>query len=236
MTSYHLMAEVRSTRVEDVCRRLAGRILAKDYEKGSWLPSERRLAEELGVSRTVMREATRQLQSEGLIRIFHGRGIQVVNETHGSFERTVSRMVPDDVARLQQLVEARMLLEPEVAAMAAKRKDNHHIAQMREIQEAFRKADSSEEGVELDMDFHTALAEAAGNSVIRLMLDAIAHLGRESRLLTLTNYPIKGAQRDHDRILDAVEAGDGALARKRMHEHIAHASADLTSLMEQEGS
>ncbi|MCC5835633.1 MAG: FadR family transcriptional regulator [Opitutales bacterium] len=223
----------RSTRVELVCRELADRILSGEYPVGSWLPAERKLSELMGVSRTVMREATRQLQSEGLIRIQHGKGISVVNEAHGSFEKTISRMVPDDVGRLQQLVEARMILEPEVAALAAERRTKVQLRKLKKIQSEFEAVESVKEGVEADLRFHTQLAEAADNHVIQIMLDACAQVSRTSRSLTLTNYPLATAVKHHQGILDAVEAGDGKLARRRMRRHIQHASSDLKTLIQE---
>ena len=225
----------RSTRVEVVCRELAAQIIAESYPVGSWLPSERKLSEQMGVSRTVMREATRQLQSEGFIRIQHGKGILVVNEAHGSFEKTINRMVPDDIRRLQQLVEARLILEPEVAALAAERRSAAQLKTLKRIQLQFEKVDTVEAGVEIDLQFHTELADAAENAVIRLMLDACAQVSRTSRSLTLSNYPLDTAVKHHQGILDAIEARDSRLARARMRRHIQHASSDLDQLMKQSG-
>lgn len=227
------MSEIRSTRVEVVGRKLAERILDGEFPVGSWLPAERRLSEEMGVSRTVMREAMRHLQSEGLIRIQHGKGVLVVNEAHGSFGKAINRIIPDDVSRLRQLVEARLIVEPEVAALAALRAENVNVRELERIQALFAGVGDADEGVELDMAFHSEIARAAGNSIILMMLDACAQVSRKSRLLTLSAYPVSTAIDHHQGILEAIAEGKNKLARSRMKRHIMHASSDLDEIIKQ---
>lgn len=229
------MSEARSTRVDIIGRKLAERILTGEFDVGSWLPAERKLAEDMGVSRTVMREAMRHLQSEGMIRIQHGKGVLVVNEAHGSFSKAINRIIPDDVSRLRQLVEARLIVEPEVAALAAIRATRSRRNALREIQESFACVEDAELGVELDMAFHSEIALAAGNSVILVMLEACAQISRKSRLLTLSAYPVTTAIEHHRGILEAIVDGNERLARRRMKRHVLHASSDLDEVINRLG-
>ena len=106
--------------VEDVCQRLATEIRAERNGGDGWLPPERQLAEQLGVSRTVIREATKRLELQGLIEVQHGIGIKVVDKLHKPLNGSLALLIPDTADRLRQLVEVRLLVEPEVARLAAR--------------------------------------------------------------------------------------------------------------------
>ena len=94
--------------VEDVCQRLATEIRAELNGGDGWLPPERRLAEQLGVSRTVVREATKRLELQGLIEVRHGIGIKVVDKLHKPLNGSLALLIPDTADRLRQLVEVRL--------------------------------------------------------------------------------------------------------------------------------
>src|SRR5436309_15988674 len=99
-----------------------------------WLPAERELAVKLGVSRTVLREATKRLESHGLLQIEHGRGSRVVDHLHNPLAKSISLRLPDLPTRLEQLTEVRLLLEPEIARLAARRHKPEDFAALKAIQ------------------------------------------------------------------------------------------------------
>lgn len=191
------------------------------------LPPERLLAEQLGVSRTVMREATKRLESQGLLEIRHGSGTWVVNQLHKPVCGSLSLAMPKLKERLRQLNEARLLVEPEIARQAATRRRKSHLALLGECQQTLFDSSNTKAAVEADIAFHRALADAAGNEVFKLMLESIAELGRASRSATIGCVGKEKAHTQHASILAAVEAGDAEAAAKTMRAHLRHAGNDL---------
>ncbi|MDB6139705.1 MAG: uxuR, partial [Verrucomicrobiaceae bacterium] len=105
--------------VEEVCLQLSSHIRAEMSVGDGWLPPERMLAEQLGVSRPVIREATKRLEQQGMLEIRHGSGIKMVNRLHAPLNKAVTLLLPDEAARLRQLTQARLILEPSLARLAA---------------------------------------------------------------------------------------------------------------------
>jgi GntR family transcriptional repressor for pyruvate dehydrogenase complex len=220
-----------SSLVSKVCTRLAAMMRSPAFTATDKLPPERILAQKLGVSRTVMREATKRLESQGLLEIRHGSGIRIVNELHRPVCGSLSLAMPAPQERLRQLNEARLLVEPEIARQAAERRSNAHLRALAKSQSdlfnALNNALNTLDAVEADIAFHRALADAAGNEVFKLMLESMAELGRVSRRSTIGTVGKEKAYSQHARILLAVEAGDGDVAAKEMRAHLRHAYADL---------
>ena len=86
----------------------------------TWLPSERELARTFAVSRPVIREATKRLELQGLLEIHHGKGLKMVNQLHRPLSQSLEIDIPDLTDRLQQLHDTRLVIEPEIARLAAK--------------------------------------------------------------------------------------------------------------------
>ena len=190
---------------------------------GDQLPGEHDLAQKFGVSRTAVREAAKTLREKGLIEPCSGRGTFV---THGMSQ--VMRQSLDLMAKMGQLDgrahlgEVRNILEPHIAALAATRVEQQQLRTMREAFQAMdHNLDNPDGYVEADLDFHLALAEAAGNPLILSLLDSIVGLLREERIRL---FQIKGApersQRHHQRILQAIERRDPEGAREAMRAHL----------------
>ena len=216
-----------SSLVSKVCARLAAMMRSPAFTSTDKLPPERILAERLGVSRTVMREATKRLESQGLLEIRHGSGIRIVNQLHRPVCGSLSLAMPAPQERLRQLNEARLLVEPEIARQAAARRRNAHLNALAKSQADLHEALDTLDAVEADIAFHRALADAAGNEVLKLMLESMAELGRVSRRSTIGTVGKEKAYSQHAKILLAVEAGDGDVAAKEMRAHLRNAYADL---------
>lgn len=217
------------TLVDQVCTRLA-RQLREERESGDGkLPPERIMAERLGVSRTVLREATKRLELQGLIEIRHGSGIRAVSRLHKPLSGSLSLLLPDAGERLRQLNETRAAIEPEIARQAALKAKAGDLKQLRTIHERLQNAESQDEAVEADIDFHRTLARIAGNEILKLMLESLADLGRESRRVTIGNVGHQHALDHHTAILKAVTAHDGAAAARAMKHHLEEAARDLAS-------
>jgi DNA-binding FadR family transcriptional regulator len=126
------------------------------------------------------------------------------------------------------LVEVREILEPGIAALAAIRADDQDLTAMRDalavMDQAGRDTDAF---IEADLDFHLALAEAAGNPIVLSLIDSIVGLLREQRLriFSIGGGPERG-QCHHKRILDAIERHDPNEARAAMQAHLSQVRED----------
>ena len=213
--------------VEGVCQQLAELIRGGNAQEERWLPGERSLAEQLGVSRTVVREATKRLEQQGMLEIQHGNGIKVVNRLHRPLNDSLSLLIPDVAERLQQLNETRLSIEPDAAAMAAQRASKDQIRELRRIQMRLEKAPDNAAAIEADIEMHHAIADASGNLIYRLILDSLAELGVASRLRTIGRIGNQTAIEHHAAILDAIERRDSEAARAAMRMHILAAGEDM---------
>jgi GntR family transcriptional regulator, transcriptional repressor for pyruvate dehydrogenase complex len=213
--------------VEEVCRQISGQIHDDAFTKDGWLPAERELAERLGVSRPVVREATKRLELQGLLEIRHGVGIKVVDKLHKPLNGSVALLIPDTADRLRQLTEARLLIEPGLARMAAERVTNAHLRSLRQNQVRLAAAETYEQSIEADLEFHRLIALAAGNEICTLLLDSLAELGRESRKTTLSAVGNAVAVAHHSQILAAIEARQPERASAAMKMHLEAAAVDI---------
>jgi GntR family transcriptional repressor for pyruvate dehydrogenase complex len=216
-----------SSLVQSVCQTLVGELRREGGAE--WLPAERQLAEQLGVSRSVVREATKRLEMQGLVEVRHGIGIRRSDRLHQPLNGSLALLIPDETARLRQSLEARLAIEPEVARLAARRA----TAGQREALEAAHAALAPDlplpDAVEADITFHRALAKASGNEVFCLVLETLSDLGRESRRATISHAGIERARRHHDGILQAVLRRDDTAAGRAMKHHIEKAVEDLAA-------
>ena len=186
------------------------------------------MAESLGVSRTVLREATKRLELQGLLEIRHGSGIRAVNRLHKPLSSSVAILLPEAAERLRQLIEARAVIEPEIARQAALKARAADVKQLRTVHERLVAAETHDEEVEADIDFHRTLARIAGNEILKLMLESLADLGRESRRVTIGSVGRQRAIDHHAAILSAVAAHDAGAAAEAMKHHMDEAARDLT--------
>lgn len=222
-----MLKEQSSSLVEQICRRLSrppGRELA---DGDGWLPPERQLAEQLGVSRTVVREATKRLELQGVLEVQHGVGIRFVDKHHVPLSGTVELLLPDMRERLRQLAEARLLIEPPVARLAAERASADDLRALAATQERLASAVETAAAIDADLEFHRLLARAAGNRILEVVLESVGELGRASRQATIASTGIARAHDHHQRILAAVEQRDGQAAFERMREHMEGSLSDL---------
>ena len=196
--------------------------LAKgDLKPGDQLPSERALSERLGVSRPSVREALRSLESSGLVHIRIGSGTYVA-----SAEDTL--LSPLATAILQQrdvlldIFEARKTIEPEIAALAARRAGIEEVAKMEEVlAEQARQIAAGDTGVEADTAFHALLAQAAKNKVFLKLNEAIVDSLRDTRerSLQIRGRPERSLA-GHREILKAIRAKNAVGARRAMLAHL----------------
>jgi DNA-binding FadR family transcriptional regulator len=224
------MSKVRVQKLgEQVVRLLGARIVSGEYSENQPLPSEHEISQEFGVSRTVAREVTRMLESLDLISVSQGRRVTMRPRTEWDYLNPLLLELhsPEDIRRiLGDLHDVRLLLEPEIAAMAAERATPDLLASM---QAAIRMMEQSEnepdQYLENDLAFHIDLVWACNNVVLSRIVQSSRGLLAASRLVTqLIPGGLPIATAGHKKIFEAVAAGDPDKARRAMRDHVEFAS------------
>jgi DNA-binding FadR family transcriptional regulator len=202
---------------------------------GGRLPSERELAERLGVSRPVVREAIIVLESRGLVQTRHGAGVFVQSDTPNAAAATV-----DSDSGPFEVIEARRLLEGEIAALAAELVTDRQIAEMQRLID--RMADMRLDNAtreKADRAFHIALARVTGNDVLVGIVEKLWDMRYQS---ALCEYFFRRAREigieppvdEHQTVLEALKAGDTEAARSAMREHLARVTENLLIATEED--
>jgi GntR family transcriptional regulator, transcriptional repressor for pyruvate dehydrogenase complex len=214
---------VKSVRIyEDIVRQVKALIADGHLKSGDRLPPERDLAERFRVSRTSVREALRSLQSLGLIEIRAGEGAFVRDVSVEALIEPLALVILPYREAVGELFEARHLLEPAIAALAARRASREEIAEMERIlDEQAREVAHGRTGMAQDSSLHAAIAAAAHNRAIVRIVNALVDLLAQSREESLhTPGRPKRSHQDHRRILGAIRRGDEAGAHKAMLDHL----------------
>ena len=201
---------------------------------GDRLPPERELAARLQVSRASVREALRSLELQGLLSSRQGSGTFIAAIGQEELLRAFAHLA-EEGQTLRDIFELRFLLEPPIAAMAARRATPQDIARLEAtVKEQEQQIQLGQSGVEADMAFHAALAEATHNqALLRLgatLMEVLAP-SRDTHLQTPERSHL--SLLSHRRILEAIQAGSATQARKAMEEHVVHVDRVLFGLAEE---
>ena len=213
-----------------VVEALGDRIRDGRLAVGEKLPTEAEIMAAFGVSRTVVREAISKLQASGLVHTRHGIGTFVVGpgSDSGAF-----RIGPEHMATLRDVIavlELRIGVETEAAALAAMRRTPENLARMREALDAFGAAiDEGRDAVGPDFQFHLEIARATQNAHFSELLGSLgAMIIPRARLEPAgTQSPghleyLRRVNGEHQSIFDAIASQDGDAARAAMRTHLAN--------------
>ena len=216
------LTSIEPTRLyRQIAEQLRSLIVAGEYPPGTRLPPERDLAQQLGVSRPSVREALIALEVEGFVDIRIGSGIYA---RHPDALYVDGALQQDDGPL--ELTRARAVIEPQIAALAARNITPKQIAGVRAaIEQMEAEADAGQTPIEGDRQFHVRIAEAAGNGVLVSVVRQLFE-GRTSPLFSkLAAYfenpdSWAAAIAEHRRVLAALEAHDASAASKAMKSHL----------------
>ncbi|MFZ3264271.1 MAG: FadR/GntR family transcriptional regulator [Terriglobales bacterium] len=213
---------VRRNKVYEEVARQIERLILKKLRPGDKLPSERDLAETLGVSRSSIRDAIRSLELMGMVEPRQGAGTIVREISSDSLANPLANVLKRKEELVSELLDFRIMLEPPLAARAAKRVSPDEISEMEEIlQRQQEKQSRGEAAVTEDAEFHYSIALASGNSVVLKVLDIVMDLlrGTRERSLQVEGRPQKSLA-GHRRILAALKRHDAEGAKAAMRRHI----------------
>ncbi|MDQ6926923.1 MAG: FadR family transcriptional regulator [Candidatus Eremiobacteraeota bacterium] len=205
---------------------------------GSLLPTEPEMGARFGVSRSVVREALRVLGAKGLIEVRHGSGTRVTTpDRWDPLDPTILAELHaggPSVMVLHDLLEARTIVECEVAALAAERASQEQRAMLDEALQLMRDSlDDPPRYVTGDSAFHLALLKAARNRVLERMTQPMHELLQYAQALTdAIPGVLTRALADHEAIADAVMRRDAKGAREAMRAHLLQTQRDIISITE----
>jgi GntR family transcriptional repressor for pyruvate dehydrogenase complex len=231
---------------EQVAVEIQHHIQEEGLGPGDFLGREEDLAAEFGVSRPTLREALKLLASGNLIRASKGPGGGIF--VARTAEQGISRSLSDAIAMmletgsvtLDELLEARLLLEVPLAGLAAYQPDGSTVERLREVveKEAASDSEDTETQAATDTEIHRTLAAAAGNRMVRALTDWIFDVVQPLLIEVLRPAVVQSAiAEQHQALLAAVEKGDPARAERAMKDHLLYLQDVLRMVREQsEGS
>jgi DNA-binding FadR family transcriptional regulator len=208
---------------------IVAEIVSRGLVPGDRLPSEVAMLEQFGVGRASLREGLRVLETYGVIAIRSGSkgGPVVADLSPDDLARTLSLFLQIRGATYQNLIDARLVIEPVMARIAAERQDSTQIQQMNDVLEREERIGSGEavadEYFSAASDFHYAICGASGNPVLDLIGQALHTFNTMLYEKNRATFPVTSdaAKRIHKKIGEAIVAGDADRAEMLTAEHVA---------------
>lgn len=219
----------RSTLPEEIAARLLDLIRAERLRPGDKLPAERELAATMHVSRPVLREALRALAIMKVVEIRQGAGTYVTALEPQQLISHLDFVVSKDPVALAQVLETRRVVEVGNARLAATRVTPEQLTRLEAIVTELRAAVADADRFStLDIAFHDAVCDAAGNFLLAQFMQIINTLGKVSRERTGSARPFRErVLHDHEPIVTALRAHDAEAAAAAMHGHLDHVEEAL---------
>ncbi|WP_160146904.1 FadR/GntR family transcriptional regulator [Thermomonospora echinospora] len=214
---------------QQVADQLRELILDGSLAPGDRLPPENEIGGNFGVSRSTVREALRVLASQGLVKTSRGTtGGTFVSQADPDqisdyLEASIGLMSGSEALPLAAILEARELLEVPATALAAQRREQHHLDALRAAMD--REKRSRDRGVKFreHRHFHDVIMQATGNGLLAMMTEPVFHVLR-TRFLKPGPAAHEGfwsmVDQEHEEITERIAAGDSEGAREAMRNHL----------------
>ncbi len=217
---------------EEIVEQLKAMITRGELKPGDRLPSERDMAESLGVSRASVREALTTLEAIGILEIKSGEGTFVKQTSQAETFAPLALLLEVEHISVDQMMEVRRVLESEMAALAADRATPENLQKIEELLDLMKAARSIQEAVEADLRFHFAIALATQNTILLRLMNTIAdlmhHTFRSDREKIYTDVQMsRQIIAQHETIYLAIKDHNPQLARDKMLKHINYIEANL---------
>ncbi|HET6681424.1 MAG TPA: FadR/GntR family transcriptional regulator [Gemmatimonadaceae bacterium] len=208
----------KERRYQEIVLQLQERILNGELAPGDRIPAERELAAQFCVSRTAVREAIKALAERGLVRVTIGRGTFVTELSTDRLAHSMALLLHNERDATASLSEARSMLEIPIARLAARHRTDEQLERLAGILDRFdRLIDSPRAAVDLDDEFHSELARAAGNPVLAAISEMVSALLREDPERPKAELDdLKGASHSRRQLLEAIHARDENAAEREL--------------------
>ena len=225
---------------ELVSQRLRQQIVRGELSEGDALPSEAELMTQFGVSRPTLREAFRVLESEGLISVRRGaHGGARVQIPNGDIAARYAGLVLEfRGTTLEDVYDARNIIEPPCAAMLARKRTQADIARLRAAHDAARRhLDDGNALVRIHNEFHAVMIELAGNQTMSVLSGMVRHIIDKSSFQHVAAdagspaniRSIRNGFRAHELLIEHIEARDADAAQALWSKHLAEAEKYMLS-------
>lgn len=238
MTSFERIQVNREPLATEVVRQIIDQILGSEMDPGDRLPSERKLAEMLGVGRSVIREALKTLTVLGLIEVRQGDGTYLSQPDTGFLARAIEWGLLLGAHEARELVEARCHIEVVLARLAAERRTEEDVVALRDLlAEMEASQEDRERFVTADMAFHSRMSQASGNGTLQRMMAGVTMLLEVwiRRVMSRADSYTPTLQ-EHGRLFAAIEAGDPVEAATAAQAHMDRARARLEASLRRDES
>ncbi len=221
----------KSTLTRQVASLLTEEIVSRRIPPNELLPREQALAEQLGVSRMVIRESLRMLAAFGLVDVRHGVGVYVNPPEAWQVEEPLSLLLRAERESLMRWLEVRALFEVGLARLAAARATDKDLHDLSSALDRMRASEAPDEVVSADLDFHLAISAATGNPLFEVLMGPIVKPVRE-HLLAAVRLPGRREQSiaEHEAIAQAVAERDPERAAALMERHLSIVAEEIKTL------
>lgn len=198
-------------------------------QPGGKLPPERELARQFGVNRGSIRQALKALDVMGIVLQRVGDGTYLTQDASTTLGAPLDFLILVDGITFQELFEARRIVEPELAARAARRRSEDDIVELGKAVEAMKAnpAMDAEELAEQDLRFHETIWRASGNRVCQRMFSSLHRAMWRSLTVTSSLRDEGTPVLAHEQMFRAIEAGEAERARTLMYEHLLQGESTL---------
>jgi len=221
---------IPQSKTDLVVAKITESIVTGEFLPGEFLPNEEGLCQKLGVSRSILREATRVLSYRGLLEIRQGRGTVVRIPKQDVSEESLSIYLRANRVSFERLMEVRTPIEIEIALLAATRRREEHLETLQGLLRKMAQCAKDKNlaaSVQVDGDFHQTLVKATDNPLVGIIINSVLQFLQESRTLTIGYAGFEKAITEHTAIFDAVKAKDAAGAAECMEKHMMSTWKDL---------
>ncbi len=227
----------RTTLTASAFEQLISYVVKGEWKAGDRIPPERDLCRQLGIARTSLREALKAMELVGMLDSRVGDGTFVCPRSEFLARPLLWAFTAADHEELRDIMEARMLLERDVAGLAAERASDEEVARIgAAVEEMAENVAAGRSTLDADMTFHLAIAAAAHNSVMQNAVQLLRNLMRRwlHLKLMLPDVPTK-VLRQHEAIYHAIRSRDPEAARKAMMEHLESTVRLVSQVIEEQG-
>jgi GntR family transcriptional repressor for pyruvate dehydrogenase complex len=225
----------RATLAQSAFQQLVSYVVKGEWKAGDRIPAERELCRQFGIARTSLREALKAMELVGMLDSRVGDGTFVCPRSEFLARPLLWAFTGTDHEELRDIMEARMLLERDVAGLAAERGSDAEIARIGEtVQLMAECVAAGRSTLDADMAFHLAIAAAAHNAVLQNAVQLLRNLMRRLLHLKLMipTVPAK-VLRQHEAIYTAIRNHDSEAARRAMIEHLESTVRLVSQVLEQ---
>ena len=225
-----MKAETLDTQLaQQVISHIRAKIEDGTLQPGDKIPPEREFAKSLKISRASLRTGIGYLAAIGVMKVRHGVGTFVADGPAEFGKSSIDLLGALHGFKSWHMFEARKLLETNLAARAAERRDEQHLTQLaEEVAEMYATVDDPAQYLIHDVRFHRTIAQASGNPILAALMETVTTTLYDERRTTAERArDRKTSLEAHREIYRAIRAGSAAEARTAMERHLHSAEAEL---------